>query len=268
LRPGSLRETVYLRAMLESTIPQVRQRTAALRAEIDRGRALEQEAGQALAALQQSETQLADRQKRLAVLETRQRLASRQASGAADRESERALALAEQARDLDSLVEQLGEAAGLRKQLAALPGPTMRPAQPQNSLAQSAPEPSPSAADIKRLFQLPVTGRTVAGFGETGTGGIRTTGVSLQPRAGAQVIAPAEGRVAFAGAYRGYDKIVIIEHPGGWTSLVTGLARADVAVGEELVAGAPLGVAGVDTPVVTLELRRDGTPVNPLEFIR
>jgi septal ring factor EnvC (AmiA/AmiB activator) len=73
--------------------------------------------------------------------------------------------------------------------------------------------------------------------------------------------------VAFAGAYRGYGQIVIIEHPGGWTSLVTGLAQLDARVGDTLVAGSPLGTAGPGAPVVTLELRQNGKPVNPLEFV-
>ena len=58
------------------------------------------------------------------------------------------------------------------------------------------------------------------------------------------------------------------EHPGGFTSLVTGLARVDVNVGEELVTGAPLGVAGSGRAIVGFELRRAGEPVNPLEFLR
>lgn len=269
LKPGSLRETVYLRAMLESTIPEVRKRTASLRAEIEKGRALEQEAQQALAALQESESQLAERRISLAALETRQRLESRKASGDADREIERALALAEQARDLDSLVDQLDAAGSLRKQLAALPGPIMRPNQPQTSLTNGdVLSPSPAATGPNSGFQLPVSGRTIAGFGETRDGGVRSSGISLSPRTGAQIIAPAAGRVAFAGPYRGYDRIVILEHEGGWTSLVTGLARTDVTVGQELVAGSPLGVAGSDRPVVTFELRRNGKPVNPLEYLR
>ena len=84
---------------------------------------------------------------------------------------------------------------------------------------------------------------------------------------GAQVVAPAAGRVAFAGPYRGYGRIVIIEHPGGWTSLVTGLARTDVAVGEQVVGGGPLGIAAQASPEITLELRRDGEAVNPLRFV-
>ena len=91
--------------------------------------------------------------------------------------------------------------------------------------------------------------------------------ITLAPRASAQIIAPAGGRVAFAGPYRGYGRIVIIEHGGGWTSLVTGLGRVDVQVGQQLVSGSPLGIAAARNPAVTLELRRAGEPVNPLEVM-
>jgi septal ring factor EnvC (AmiA/AmiB activator) len=269
LKPGSLRETVYLRAVLESTIPQIRDRTAALRAEIDRSKALEAEARQALAALEEQETTLASRRQRLAALETQQRLVARQANSEAARESERALALAEEARDLDALVGQLGQVGSLRKQLAALPGPIMRPARPGETLPQSAQDRAESseAGEVLQI-QLPVTGRTISGFGDVSETGLRSRGLTLSPRPGAQVVAPAEGRVAFAGPYRGYDRIVIIEHADGWTSLVTGLARTDVEVGDQLVGGSPLGLAGVEGPLVMLELRRNGTPVNPLRFVR
>ena len=74
--------------------------------------------------------------------------------------------------------------------------------------------------------------------------------------------------MVFAGPYRGYGKIVILEHVGGWTSLVTGLYQLDASVGEVLIAGAPIGLAGPGQPVLTLELRHDGQPVNPLEQLR
>ena len=91
--------------------------------------------------------------------------------------------------------------------------------------------------------------------------------------AGGDIAAPAafgsqRGRVAFAGAYRGFGRIVIIEHDGGWTSLVTGLARTDVAVGDTVIGGSPVGVAGGREAPVSFELRRDGAPVNPLQYLR
>lgn len=267
LRPGSLRETVYLRAVLESTLPEVRRRTAALRAELSRRQTIEREARAALAALAASNRLLGERRRALAALESRQRLALRQASGAAEREAERALALAEQARDLDSLVGTLDRASALRRQLAALPGPLLRPPRPAASEVRDA-LPAATRSERPPAFQLPVTGRTLAGFGARNSDGETARGLALAPESGAQVVAPAAGRVAFAGPFRGFDRIVIIEHPGGFTSLVTGLARSDVAVGQELVAGAPLGIAGGDRPLIGFELRRAGEPVNPLEFLR
>lgn len=106
----------------------------------------------------------------------------------------------------------------------------------------------------------------MTGFGAPLTAGL-SAGVTLAPRARAQVVAPAAGRVAFAGPYRGYGSIVIIGHAGGWTSLVTGLDSVDARVGDELVGGAPLGRAGPGRPAITLELRQGTEPVNPLPFV-
>ena len=107
----------------------------------------------------------------------------------------------------------------------------------------------------------------MTGFGASTAGGRPSRGIVLFARGGAQVVAPAEGRVAFAGPYSGYGRIVIVEHEGGWTSLVTGLARLDVDPGELLVAGSPLGVVEPSVGTVRLELRRGGEPVNPLRYL-
>jgi septal ring factor EnvC (AmiA/AmiB activator) len=270
LQPGSLADVVHLRAVLASTVPQIRARTAALRTELDRGRALEAEAGRALAALRAGEAALRQRRSELAALEQQQRLASRTAQGAALREGERALALAEETRDLDGLVGKLGEVAALRRELAALPGPVLRPADLSAALLPDpVGVPAPlAAAPPPSDFQLPVQGRTLVGFGAKRASGLASTGLMLAPAKAAQVVAPGRGRVAFANAYRGFARIVIIEHEGGWTSLVTGLERVEVAVGDSVIAGSPLGRASGGAQPVTIELRRDGKPVNPLEYIR
>lgn len=268
LRPGSLREAVYLRAVLETLLPEVARRTAGLRQAIERGKALAARAQQASAALRAGQAELAQRRAELGVIEERQRLASVQASGAANRESERALALAEQARDLISLVGDLAKAGAVRDQLAALPGPVLRPAQPQAARAPTDQAPSPPPSDAPPRYMLPAAGRLVTGFGSVVAGQVPSRGISILSMGGAQVVAPGAGRVAFAGPYRGYGLIVIIEHGGGWSSLVTGLSQLDCQVGEQLVAGGSLGRAGPDRPLLTLELRRQGVPVNPLDFIR
>lgn len=273
--PGSLRDTVYLGAVLDSTVPLVRETTADLRAELDRAAVLQRQARDAVAARRASETQLAQRRTELIAMAQRERIDARRAAGAADREDLRALALGERARDIDGLIEELEQIGELRARLAALPGPVPRPtdpsadpaATPADVAAAPSPSPSPSSTAPPPRYRLPVDGRLVAAFGSRDDSGIRRNGLQLLPRSGAQVVAPGGGRIVFAGPYRGYGTIVIIEHANGWTSLVTDLSELAARVGQNVVAGSPLGMAQLRDPAVTLELRREGEPVNPLEFI-
>ena len=269
-RSGSLKDAVYLRAMLATTVPQIEQRTRSLRGELEQSRTLAEQARKALAELEQTEAALVIRTRELSALEAQQRLASSQATAAARRESERVFALAETARDLDALVGELDRTAQLRQSLAALEGPVLRPSRPGAGPTAAPSEPrtrSSAAVAPPSAYRLPVTGRTIFGFGERGADGQRRQGLSLAPRPGAVVVAPADGRVAFAGPYRGYGRIVILEHANGWTSLVTGLGRINVGVGDALLGGAPLGTAPAADPRITLELRRAGNAVNPLSVV-
>ena len=265
LHPGSVRDNMHLRALIETMMPEVRRRTVALRAEIARGQALQTQLATARGQLSNQRATLDGQRRKLADLEFRQRLAARTVTGSADRESELALTLAEHARDLGQLVGEMDKAAALREQLAALPGPVLRPAQPDHA---DLPTPGPAPTEAARLdgYVLPVTGRLVAGFG-VGGGASATRGLSILAQPQAQVVAPGAGHVGFAGPYPGFGQIVIIDHGNGWTSLVTGMAQVSVSVGQVLVAGAPLGTAPAGKPVLSLELRHDGVPVNPLDQI-
>lgn len=266
-RPGSLRDMIHLRAVLDTMLPQVRRRTAGLRAELVRARALQSAVAAAQVGLRADQARLGERRRALAALETRQRLASRAARGSANREQDRALALAEDARDLGALVGTLEQAGAMRRRLAALPGPVLRPAQP--ALAQLRDFVPARPITTSRIdYILPVAGSVVTGFGEASSGGgLRSRGITLATRPGAQVVAPAAGRVAFAGRYKGYGRIVIVEHPGGWTTLITDLARVSPAVGDALVQGAPIGLAGAGRAQVTIELRKDGEPRDVLAAV-
>ena len=267
VRPGSLRDMVHLRAVLESMLPAVRRQTAGLRAGILRARQLQAEVRIAQAGLRGEQARLGERRRALAGIETRQRLTSRAVRGDANREADRALVLGEQARDLTSLVGTLEQAGALRGRLAALPGPVLRPAQPG---AAQVSEVGANASPVAGLdYILPLAGTIITGFGEASSGGgLRSRGITISARSGAQVVAPAAGRVAFAGRYKGFGQIAIIEHDGGWTTLVTDLAAVAPAVGDRVVQGAPLGVAGPGQPRVTIELRKNGAPVDILSAIR
>jgi septal ring factor EnvC (AmiA/AmiB activator) len=83
------------------------------------------------------------------------------------------------------------------------------------------------------------------------------------------VVAPFDGKVLFAGPFKGYGQILIIGHGDGYHSLLAGLDRVDESVGQWLVAGEPVGVMSQSSqkPRLYLELRHDGQPINPLPWL-
>ena len=260
VQPGSIDDLVRVRAVLATTLPRVEAETAALRKDIARSRDLARQANRAAALQREGRQQLAYRRAELARLEARARNRSRELASTSRLEEERALGLSERARDLDSLVGDLEASATLRQQLAALEGPVLRPPRPQASeVIENAPAP---ASNARPAYRLPAAGAIVTGFGEVAATGVRSRGLTLATRPGAQLIAPADGRIAFAGAYLGFGQIVIIEHVGGWTSLITGLARTKLKVGERIAQGDPLGRAADNRPRITVELRRNGRPID------
>lgn len=260
VQPGSIDDMVRVRAVLATTVPRVEAETALLRKDIDRSRSLAQQAQRAAILQREGRKELALRRSALARLEARSRTRSRQLASTSRLEEERALGLSERARDLDALVGTIEASGSRRQQLASLDGPVLRPPRPEASqVVENAPLPSRSA---RPAYRLPTPGAIVAGFGEVAATGVRSRGLTLAPRPGALLIAPADGRIGFAGPYRGFGQIVIIEHVGGWTSLITGMARTNLKAGERVAQGDPIGRAMENRPRITVELRRGGRPID------
>ena len=261
-QPGSLTDMVHARAVIDAAMPVIERRTAGVRRELTRLDATRQQQGVALKALSASKAQLAQRRDALTRLENEGRLRSRELMSSAQLEADRALGLGEKARDIVDLMDSLEADGAVRAELAQLAGPLQRPRDPGGAIGGAAPPPVAEAELTQGAYRLPVVGRIVAGLGEVNESGVRSRGVTIAARPGGQVVAPAPGRVSFAGDYRGYGKIVIIDHGGGWVSLLTGMIGLSVAVGDTLDSGAPIGRAGSDDSRITVELRRAGRPVD------
>ncbi|MGD9811508.1 MAG: murein hydrolase activator EnvC [Sphingobium sp.] len=262
LQPGSLRETVHVRAVFDQVLPAIRRKTAALRAEIARSRQLRAMAVNARKSLEEGKIRLATQRVDLQKLETRKRVSARGLASNATLEAERATAMGERARDIGDLMQELEAAGDVRQRLADLPGPEPRPAAPGEARAPRQ-ESAAAAAGHAPAYRLPVVGALVTGMGELSESGVRARGVGIATAPGAQVVAPAQGRIAFAGPYRGFGQIVIIDHGEGWSTLITDLGRLTVEVGETVRQGEPVGTtAQRANPVVTVELRRQGRPVD------
>lgn len=261
VQPGSTRDLVHVRAVLATMLPVVAARTKSVRDELEAGRRLRADAELALRAVGTATKRLEAERLRLAQIETVRRREAQRLTRGAINEQDRAIALGEKARDIVELMAGVSAAAEVRAALERLPGPLLRPRRPGE-----APLPAP-AADLPPMgnrlpYRLPVAGTVVTGLGEVSDTGVRARGLTIAARSGALVVAPAPGRVAFAGPFRGFGQIIIIDHGGGWTSLITSLAVLDARAGDTVLQGTPLGRAGNERPTVTIELRRGNQPVD------
>ncbi len=157
--------------------------------------------------------------------------------------------------------------------------------EPRGPAPEIQPDPADDATQQARLVQpeglrkfsagrgqitTPVVGNAVRVFDLEARTGTYNKGVLFTSRAGAQVVAPYDGRVAFAGLFRGYGQILIIEHGEGYHTLLAGLRRIDGAVNQWLLAGEPVGVmgsSGSGAPTLYLEIRLNGQPIDPLPWL-
>lgn len=125
-------------------------------------------------------------------------------------------------------------------------------------------------ARLKGKWRFPVTGVIKTHFGDSDRYGSQRQGIIITPRSKAIVVAPSNGTVKFAGTFRGYGRIVIIEHKGGYHSLIAGLGTIETEVGHSVLVGEPVGsVSTFDKvkPEIYYELRRNGKPMNPEDKI-
>lgn len=117
---------------------------------------------------------------------------------------------------------------------------------------------------------FPTTGRIVTRFGTMAADRTAHKGLTFAAVPGAEVVAPAAGQVAFAGPFRGYGLLLIVEHANGYHSLLAGLERIEATIGERVDVGETIGAMGrpqVGHPYLYLELRRGGEPINPLPWL-
>jgi septal ring factor EnvC (AmiA/AmiB activator) len=106
-----------------------------------------------------------------------------------------------------------------------------------------------------------VEGRLVTGTGEISDAGVHARGLTFETDGSTDVVAPRAGRIVYAGNFRSYGRIVILDHGGGWTTLITSLEDVSVPVGRTIPMGALIGRTPRRSSMVTVELRRNGRPI-------
>lgn len=123
-------------------------------------------------------------------------------------------------------------------------------------------------AKARGKLPMPARGPIVVAYGEETSKGVTSKGVSIKTRSQAQVISPYDGSVIFAGPFRGYGKLIIIEHGDGYMSLLAGMENIDCEVGQMLLAGEPVGqMPNSDDTHLYIEIRKNNKPIDPLAWI-
>ncbi len=280
IKPGDMAEAVRAAMVLSSLVPDLKEQAEALRRDVHDLSETKESIARERAELARTAASLALEKERLAALvEARQRSISSAEEALASQQM-RAAELARQATTLKELIAKLDAEEAQRKAAHAADEQAAKEIAAKAENARAARparlEPEIAFADARRRIPLPVAGTILKTFGSPdGFGGIEH-GVSLATLAGAVVSAPTDGSVLFSGPYRTYGQLLIINAGGGYYLLLAGMDRINVAPGQFVLSGEPVGAMGDGTarmasaaavgaaqPVLYIELRKDGTAIDP-----
>ena len=280
VRPEDALQSLRTAMLLGSVVPELRGRAEKLAADLGELVSLRQRIATKRDELARDRDRLKDDSVRLAALvEERQR---KQSAIEKDIEAEgaRAINLSRQVEGLQGLItkmEQDLKSAAKAAATASLQGAPAAPGGKPNLGALKDPArltPAIAFASARGLFAFPVNGRKIRDFGGSdGSGGVEK-GISLTTKAGAQVTTPCDGWVVYAGPFRSYGQLLILNAGGGYHVLIAGMERISVNIGQFVLTGEPVATMGstsqvasilattASQPVLYVEFRKDGTPID------
>jgi len=273
--PEDALQSVRTAMVLGAVLPEMRDQVAALARDLSGLVDVRKQIAGERDSLKKQLVSLGDERTRMSALiaERQKQQTEREKALAAERT--RAADLARQAGNLKDLIARLEQGLDPATRTAREGGPGE---QRQSLAALHDPgrlAPAVAFTSLRGRVPIPVNGVKLKVFGDPdGTGGSEK-GVSIATRAGAQVTAPADGWVVYAGPFRSYGQLLILNVGGGYHVLLAGMDRISVDLGQFVLAGEPVAVmgngshvaailaTGSSQPVLYVELRKDGSPVDP-----
>lgn len=240
-------EMVKLRLLSDAVLPAIRGKTAALSAELNNTERLRQAAIAVRGDAIRNRAGLARREQQFAELETRAIQLVQSRGGEALAAGDVTMARQEQSAQLQREITSGHSAEAIASQLAAAGPAPERPSAPEGP-----PQPPPF------LYSLPVAAPVTEGLGEVSDSGIRSRGITLATVRGSAVAAPASGTILFSGPFRDFDGVVIIDHGGGWKSVLINVASA-LPKGARVAEGDRLGTA---LGPIEVQLLQNASPVS------
>jgi septal ring factor EnvC (AmiA/AmiB activator) len=275
---GAIRGSILAGAVL----PDLRVQAEALAADLRKLSTLSVEIEAERDALRTRFASLVDERARIDLLVEAKQAQGDQTTAALEAEREKAAGLADQAKNLQTLIASLESEVAAAAQAAAEAQEAARNterADHQEAARRLADTnriaPAVHFADAKGLLPFPVSGTKILGFGDPDGFGGETQGVSLATRPGTSVLAPADGWVVYAGPFRSYGQVLILNAGDGYHIVLAGMERIDATLGQFVLGGEPIAVMGSTRlasigdiehtsaqPILYVEFRKDGNSID------
>jgi len=278
--PSDILKSIRSAILLGAVLPDMRADVEQMVADLERMIVLNAQIRHDRDSLAGEVQRLASEQKRLDALSQARQLDADVSQKNLEAERLKAVGLARQAGNLELLIKRMEteisaamKAADAAKQSELRPGDSKKKLDAINDLARKTP--AFAFEDAKGKLSFPVNGTKLRAFGEVDDLGGTERGLSLAAKAGAQVVSPADGWVVFAGPFRSYGRLLIINAGGGYHIVMAGMDRISVDLGQFVLAGEPVAIMGQEAPlaasiangtkdpVLLIELRKDGTTIDP-----
>jgi murein hydrolase activator len=274
--PEDALQAVRTAMVLGAVLPEMRHRVEALANDLNALLTVRKKIADERDQLKNEVASLGTERDRMAALIAERQKQEAERVTALDAERTRAADLAKVADNLKDLITQLEQ--GLDPATRAAREEAIRNAARPALAALHDPgrlAPAVAFASLHGRIPIPVNGVKLKDFGAPDSVGGLEKGVSIATRAGAQVTSPADGWVVYAGPFRSYGQLLILNAGGGYHILLAGMDKISVDLGQFVLTGEPVAVMGTDShiaailatgssqPVLYIEFRKDGQPVDP-----
>ena len=277
-KPGEAIDTLRTTSLLKVILPDLKNRASLIENDLDELNEVRYEITEQNTILKQQLTVLVIANNDIDVLLKKRIERQNLLDFSTAQERQKLKQFAENAKDLQDLIDQIETEIALRDE-AAKKAETLlrdRPTSSRNSVnTATAPIPRDvtSFANAEGNLPLPARGTIGQSFNQLLATGSRAKGITIDTRQGATVIAPHDGRIEFAGKFRTYGQLLIISHGDGYHTLLAGMENINSIVGQWVLKGEPVGQMSNETGLsnskqkLYVELRQKGKPVNPLPWM-
>ena len=280
VRPEDALQSLRTAMLLGAVVPEMRARAASLASDLGELVSLRKNIAEERDRLAADRDRLNGDRTRLAALVQQRQKQQSDTEKNMEAERQRAIALSKQTETLQDLIakmEQDVKAAAKAAAAAELQGtPAALNGKPDLGALKDPARLSPAIAfaSAKGLLPIPVNGTRIRGFGSSDGSGGQEKGISIATRPGAQVTTPCDGWVVYSGPFRSYGQLLILNAGGGYHVLIAGMERISVTIGQFVLTGEPVATMGTTSqvasilaasssqPVLYIEFRKDGTPID------